>query len=96
MRYRRNIDVRLRDLERQWAQDPEIELQLYYARRRTGFEIDQIDFEILASFELSGGEISYEIDLRLEFPYEIARHIWDEQPSLQAWYRLNKVQRNAW
>jgi hypothetical protein len=96
MFYRRNSDASLRDLERQTAQEPSLGLRLYYTRRREGQSISLIDYQALAGYELSGGEIPYQIDLELDFPYQIARRIWDELPSLQAWYRLKKVQRTEW
>jgi hypothetical protein len=96
MFYRRNSDASLRNLERQTAQEPSFGLKLYYARRREGQPISLIDYHALAGYELCGGEIPYQIDLELDFPYQIARRIWDELPSLQAWYRLKKVQRSEW
>jgi len=92
---RRNIDEPRRDLERRLQAEPELGLQLFYARRRAESSIEDIDYEALAGFEIADGEIPYEIDLELEFPYLIAKHVWDQRPSIQAWYRLNKIQHKA-
>jgi hypothetical protein len=96
MRYRRNADTSLRDLERKLAQDPSLGLQYYLARRRFGNPIGRSDYEALADFTLSGGEIPYEIEQELSFPYDIARTVWDALPVLQSWYRLRKVQGAEW
>ena len=96
MLYRRNADDFLQGLRREISQDPSRGLHFYTSRRRAGRPLLRIDYEALGGFELSGGVIPYAIDLELSFPYEIAREIWDQRPSLQAWYRLNKIQRNAW
>jgi len=95
MRYRRNADVSLRNLERQVKGDPLLGLRFYQARRRVGRPLESIDYQVLADFELAGGEIPYEIDLKLNFPYGLARTVFTQKPSIQAYYRVMKVQQEA-
>lgn len=93
--YRRNSDDFIRRAEKMALHDPCHGITAYMARRRAGVDISLKDFRLLADCEMAGRPIPYHIDLMLEFPFGIAREIWLARPSIQAYYRVRKVQNDA-